>query len=35
LKYIENMTTRSGDKQMAGYIFVRMWEKLGVADLRR
>lgn len=34
LKYIENMTTKSGNEQMAGYSFAWMWEELGVADLR-
>lgn len=35
LKYIENMTAKSGNEQMAGYSFHWMWEELGVADLRK
>ena len=35
LKYIENMTAKSGNEQMAGYSFDWMWEELGVADLRQ
>lgn len=35
LKYIENMTAKSGNDQMAGYSFAWMWEELGVADLRQ
>lgn len=34
LKYIENMTAKSGNEQMAGYSFDWMWDELGVADLR-
>jgi len=34
LKYIENMTTKSGNPQMAGYSFAWMWDELGVAHLR-
>ena len=34
LKYIENMTAKSGNGQMAGYSFAWMWDELGVADLR-
>jgi len=34
LKYIENMTVKSGNEQMAGYSFAWMWDELGVADLR-
>ena len=34
LKYIENMTAKSGNGQMAGYSFYWMWDELGVADLR-
>lgn len=34
LKYIENMTAKSGNEQMIGYSFAWMWDELGVADLR-
>jgi hypothetical protein len=34
LKYIENMTAKSGNEQMAEYSFAWMWDELGVADLR-
>lgn len=34
LKYIENMTAKSGNPQMAGYSFAWMWDELGVAHLR-
>lgn len=34
LKYIENMTGKAGNEQMAGYSFLWMWEELGVAHLR-
>lgn len=35
LKYIENMTAKSGNEQMVGYSFVWMWEELGIAELRQ
>jgi hypothetical protein len=34
LKYIENMTAKSGNEQMAEYSFAWMWDELGVADLK-
>ena len=34
LKYIENMTAKSGNEQMAKYSFAWIWDELGVADLR-
>ncbi|WP_164852817.1 hypothetical protein [Novosphingobium umbonatum] len=34
LKYIENMTAKSGNDQMADYSFARMWDEITVANLR-
>jgi hypothetical protein len=34
LKYIENLTAKSGNEQMADYSFAWMWDELGVSDLR-
>jgi hypothetical protein len=34
LKYIESMTAKSGNDQMADYSFAWMWDELRVADLR-